>query len=103
MKTLINPEDVLRIVDRHNGRQGAIISILEDVQATYNYLPQAALKIVANRTSRSLVDLFGVATFYRSFSLEPRGKHIASVCMGTACHVRGSPKVLGSFEHNLKV
>jgi NADH-quinone oxidoreductase subunit E len=103
MKTRINPEDVFRIVDKHNGRQGAIISILEDVQATYNYLPGAALKIVANRTNRSLVDLFGVATFYRSFSLEPRGKHIASVCMGTACHVRGSPKVLGSFEQNLKV
>ena len=103
MKTRINPEDVFRIVDKHNGRQGAIISILEDVQATYNYLPESALKIVANRTAHSLVDLYGVATFYRSFSLEPRGKHIASVCMGTACHVRGSRQVLKSFEDNLRV
>ena len=99
----LNPEEVFGIVDKHNGRQGAIISILEDVQARYNYLPEAALKIVANRTGHSLVDVFGVATFYRGFSLEPRGKHMVSVCMGTACHVRGSPQLLKEFEARLKV
>jgi NADH-quinone oxidoreductase subunit E len=99
----MNPEDVFRIVDKHNGRHGALISILEDVQARYNYLPEAALKIVAARTDLSLVDVYGVATFYRGFSLEPRGRHLASVCMGTACHVRGSPKVLEKFEGCLRV
>lgn len=103
MKTRMNPEDVFRIVDRYNGNQGSIISILEDVQAAYNYLPQAALKIVATRTGRSLVDLYGVATFYRGFSLEPRGRHLVSVCMGTACHVRGSPEVLAGFEERVAV
>jgi NADH-quinone oxidoreductase subunit E len=99
----MNPEDVFRIVDRHDGRQGAVISILEDIQAEYNYLPKEALKIVANRTGRSLVDVYGVATFYRGFSLKPRGRHLISVCMGTACHVRGSPQVLDSFEEQLQL
>jgi len=103
MDTRLNPEDVFRIVDRHNGRQGALISILEDVQASYNYLPEVALKIVANRTGRSLVDVYGVATFYRGFSLKPRGRHLVSVCMGTACHVRRSPEVLRGFEKQLGV
>jgi NADH-quinone oxidoreductase subunit E len=97
----MDPERVFQIIDRHNGRQGALISILEDVQTSYNYLPEAALKIVANRTGRSLVDIYGVATFYRGFSLQPRGRHLVSVCMGTACHVRGSPDVLKGFEHQL--
>jgi NADH-quinone oxidoreductase subunit E len=99
----MNPEDVFRNVDKHDGRQAALISILEDVQASYNYLPAAALKIVASRTRRSLVDVYGVATFYRGFSLEPRGKHLVSVCMGTACHVRGSPEVLKRFQRRLGV
>jgi NADH-quinone oxidoreductase subunit E len=103
MGTRINPEGVFQIVDRHNHRQGALISILEDVQAEYNYLPEAALKIVASRTGRPLVDIYGVATFYRGFSLKPRGAHLVSVCMGTACHVRGAPKTLGGFEACLYV
>lgn len=100
---MIDPEAVCRIVDRRRGRPGDVIAILEDIHAEYNYLPMEALKIVAGRTERSLVDLYGVATFYRGFSLEPRGRHLASVCMGTACHVRGSPTVLTAFEQRLGV
>jgi NADH-quinone oxidoreductase subunit E len=99
----MNPEDVFRIVDKHDGRPGTVISILEDIQAEYNYLPKEALKIVASRTGRSLVDVYGIATFYRGFSLEPRGRHLVSVCMGTACHVRGSPEILEGFEERLNV
>ncbi len=103
MSVQMKPDDVIRIVDRYNGKQGSVISILEDVQSQYNHLPEAALRIVASRTGRSLVDVFGVATFYRGFSLEPRGKHLVSVCMGTACHVRGSPELLKGFEKQLNV
>jgi NADH-quinone oxidoreductase subunit E len=103
MGTRINPEGIFQIVDRHNHSQGALISILEDIQAEYNYLPEAALKIVANRTGRPLVDVYGVATFYRGFSLEPRGAHLVSVCVGTACHVRGSPETLDGFETCLHI
>ena len=103
MGVRMNPEDVFRLVDKHNGRHGSIISILEDVQATYNFLPRRALKIVASRTGRSLVDIYALATFYRNFSLKPKGRHMASVCMGTACHVRRSPDVLEGFEERLSI
>ena len=58
---------------------------------------------MADRTGHSLVDIYGVATFYKSFSLEPRGRHLVSVCMGTACHVRGAPRVLDEFEKTLEI
>ena len=103
MTTTVDPANVARIVDRHNSQQGALISVLEDIQAEYNYLPRDALEIVAESTGRSLVDIYGVATFYRSFSLKPRGKHVACVCMGTACHVRGAKQILDSFEKELGV
>lgn len=98
MTTAINPERIIRIVDKHQGERGAIIAILEDIQAEYSYLPRDALTIVSHKTKHSMVDIYGVATFYRSFSLEPRGRHLISVCMGTACHVRGSPRILEEFE-----
>jgi NADH-quinone oxidoreductase subunit E len=96
-------ETTLKIVEKYTGEQGELISILEEVQAKYGYLPQRALKIVAERTGRSLVDVYGVATFYRSFSLKPRGKHLVSVCLGTACHVRGAPHVAEEFERQLQI
>ena len=102
-KTAINPEVVIRICDKYQGTRGALIAILEDVQATYNYLPREALKIVSKRTGTSMVDIYGVATFYKVFSLEPRGRHLCTVCMGTACHVRGAPRVLEEFERQLGV
>jgi NADH-quinone oxidoreductase subunit E len=103
MRTRLSPEDVIRIVDKFDGNQGALISVLEAIQAEYNYLPREALRIVANRTGRSLVDIYGIATFYSGFSLEPRGKHVVSVCTGTACHVRRSVEVLKGFERHLSV
>ena len=99
----INPQTVLQIVAKHATQRGAMISILEDIQASYNYLPKDALQLVAQETGYSLVDIYGVATFYTKFSLEPRGKHLASVCLGTACHVRGAPRVLEKFEGHLGI
>ena len=93
--------EIARIVEKHRGERGEIIAILEDIQAKFSYLPQEALKAVAEQTGRSLVDIYGVATFYRAFSLEPRGKHLLTCCVGTACHVRGAPLVVGEFERRL--
>ena len=95
--------EVLGIVDKHEGDRGGLISILEEIQAKYSYLPAEALRAVADATGQSLVDIYGVATFYKSFSLKPRGKHVCTVCMGTACHVRGAPKVEQEFERQLDV
>lgn len=80
-----------------------IISILESIQGRYGYLPEKELRSVAEKTGKSLVDIYGVATFYKSFSLKPRGKHLVSVCLGTACHVRGGPTIEKEFEHRLNV
>jgi len=96
-------EEVLTILEKHKGEKGGLISILGDLQAQYSYLPAEALKVVADETGRSLVDIYGVATFYRSFSLKPRGKHLCSVCLGTACHVRGAPIIAQEFERQLGV
>jgi NADH-quinone oxidoreductase subunit E len=91
------------VVDRYAGRRGAVIAMLEEIQAKYGYLPPRALRVVAEETGASLVDVYAVATFYKYFSLKPRGKHLVSVCLGTACHVRGGPAVAEEFERQLGV
>ncbi len=97
------PLEVHDIIEQHKEVRGALISILEKIQARYGYLPAIALRTVAEETGRSLVDVYRVATFYRAFSLKPRGKHVCSVCLGTACHVRGAPRVEEEFEKQLHV
>lgn len=94
---------VLAIVEKHSRQRGAVISILEEVQMKYGYLPAEALKVVAEGTGRSLVDVYGLATFYRAFTLKPRGAHLCTVCLGTACHVRGAPAVAEEFEKQLGI
>jgi len=77
------------------------MAILQEIQARYRYLPAHALRAVAAKTGRPLADVYGVATFYRWFSLQPPGKHVCSVCVGTACHVRGAQAVEEKFEREL--
>ena len=95
--------DVSGIVAKHRGERGELIAILEEIQSRYSYLPETALRDVAEQTGRSLVDIYGVATFYRWFSLKPRGKHVLTCCMGTACHVRGAPRVADELRRQLGV
>jgi len=94
---------VAGIIDKHSGERGGLISILEGIQAKYGFLPENALRMVAKRTGRSLVDIYGVATFYKAFTLEPRGRHLCSVCLGTACHVRNAPAVAEEFQRQLGI
>ena len=94
---------VAAIIDKHRDQRGGLISILEGIQAKYGFLPESALRLVADRTGRSLVDIYGVATFYRAFSLVPRGRHLCSVCVGTACHVRNSPAVVEELQQQLGI
>ena len=90
-----------KILEKHDGAKGGLISILEDIQNKWGYLPEEVLRQVAQETSFPLVDIYGVATFYKSFSLKPRGEHLISVCLGTACHVRGAPRIIEEFERQL--
>ena len=94
---------VQSIIDKHQGLKKNLISILLDVQESFNYLPPEALRHVARALDMALTDVCGVATFYRAFSLKPRGKHMCLVCLGTACHVRGGPKILEELERKLEV
>jgi NADH-quinone oxidoreductase subunit E len=96
-------EPVDSIIARHRDEDGALIGILEDVQATYGYLPEEALRLVSARTGQPLVDIYGVATFYEFFTLKPRGRHVCTVCAGTSCHVRGAAAVLARCEAELGV
>jgi len=91
------------IVDRYQEKRTALISILHDVQDRYRYLPDEALKLVASRLHMDINEIYGVATFYKSFSLVPKGKHSITVCLGTACHVRGGPKMLRELKALLHI
>ncbi|RPJ02017.1 MAG: NAD(P)H-dependent oxidoreductase subunit E [Candidatus Aminicenantes bacterium] len=91
------------IIDKHQGLRKNLIAILLDVQECYNYLPPDALRQVAKALGMPLIEVIGVATFYRAFSMKPRGKHTCLVCLGTACHVRGGPKILEELERKLDV
>jgi len=96
-------ERIEKIINKFSSGRGGLIAILEGIQSRFGYLPKEALEVVAKKTGKSLVDIYGVATFYKSFTLNPRGKHLVSVCLGTACHVLNAPKVVEEFERQLDV
>ena len=91
------------IIDDSGTNREALIHILQRVNATFGYLPEDAIRRVALRLSLSFSEVYGTVSFYKSFSLEPKGEHIIQVCMGTACHVRGAAGVLEEFENRLSV
>ena len=91
------------IIEKYNSDESLILAMLQDVQREYNYLPMEAMEIIADELGVGLAKVASIATFYSSFSLKPRGKHIVTVCMGTACHVRGAPRVLSELERELEV
>jgi len=94
---------VERLVESRNGQFGGLIGILQAIQAEYGYLPETALRVVSRLTGRPLVDVYGLATFYRAFSMVPRGKHVISVCQGTACHIRGAARPLEELQRQLGI
>lgn len=91
------------IIDEHDVEEGSLIPILQDIQAEYSYLPKEALEHVAQRLNIPMVQIFGVVTFFKAFSLKPKGKNQIHVCMGTACHVRGAKNVLEGLERELGI
>jgi NADH-quinone oxidoreductase subunit E len=80
-----------------------LIEILQDIQKEYNYLPEEVLRTISSELDVPLSRIYHIATFYKGFSLVPRGRHLLQVCVGTACHVQGAAKVLDSFESSLNV
>lgn len=91
------------IIDKYNAEKSSLIGIFQDIQAEYRYLPKEAISRVVERLGIPLTQAYMVATFYKSFSLVPRGEHEVHVCLGTACHLRGGQRLLENFERNLGV
>lgn len=92
-----------QILRDREGKSCELIEVLQDVQESYNYLPEQVLRAVSERLKVPIIEVFRVANFYKAFTLKPRGKHLLTVCMGTACHVRGAPKFLDEVLGQLNV
>jgi len=99
----INIKKATQIIKKYKGTKSGLLAALQDIQAEYNWLPPDALRLVSNELCVPLIEVYSVATFYRAFSLNPRGKHLCTVCLGTACHVRGAPIVLDRVQEKLGV
>jgi NADH-quinone oxidoreductase subunit E len=92
---------VCEIIESHGYQRSSLIGILQDIQAKMNYLPRKALLQVAKSLEIPVTTIYEVATFYKAFSLEPKGRHTIHVCLGTACHVRGGARILSYLENRL--
>ena len=94
---------VKEIASGYGRDRSALIAVLQDVHAEYNHLPEGCLDVIAREMGVPIASVYGVATFFRAFSFKPRGRHLATVCMGTACHVRGATSLLAEAEERLGV
>jgi NADH:ubiquinone oxidoreductase subunit E len=95
--------EVDRILAEHGKEPGAIIPVLQDISAKYNWLPPGAVRRVSEAVGLPLARVLRIATFYNMFSFKPRGKHLIRVCTGTACHVKGSARILERLEGELNI
>ena len=95
--------EIDRVIEKNRGRPGALIPVLEEVQDITGFLPEPVQRRVASGLGLPLSQVYGVVTFYSFFTMKPRGKHQVRVCLGTACHVRGSKRVLDELEQKLGI
>ena len=86
------------ICDRYVNEKTPLMMILSDIQKEYGYIPLEVQEIVSQRTSVSVADIYGVVTFYSFFSLQPKGKYVIGVCLGTACYVKGAQQIIDKFS-----
>lgn len=91
------------ILSRYEGESADLIPVLQDIQDEYSYLPKDELKVVAQRLQVPLTQIFSVATFFKMFSLVPKGRHQIKVCLGTTCHLRGGARLVESLSNRLGV
>ena len=91
------------IFSRYGEQSGALIPVLQAAQEEFGYLPSAVLSAIADRLAVPLSQVYGVVTFYSQFYLSPRGRHVIRCCDGTACHVRGTPKIVEALENRLGI
>ena len=99
----MNQENLADILEKYQAEPNAIIAILQDIQENFGYLPRESLEHVSKELNIPLSRVLSLATFFKAFSLIPKGKHPIHVCMGTACHVRGAQLVLEKLERELGI
>ncbi len=94
---------ISKIVAEYRAKPAALIMVLQDIQKHFHYLPVEALRAVAQKMNLPIAQIYGVATFYKAFSLTPKGKHHVCVCTGTACHVRQATVIVDNLTRALKI
>ena len=98
----LDVEKLDAVISKHGRDKSHILGIFQDIQKEYRYLPKDAIKHVCYQLKIPLTKGYEVATFYKTLSLKPRGKHTVHVCLGTACHLRGGPSIVETFERELR-
>ena len=91
------------IIERYAGQKDQLVALLQDIQAEFNYLPRDILVKVSQQLDIPLTQVVGVATFFKAFSLAPRGRHVVTVCTGTACHVKRGQRLVDKLERDLDI
>ncbi len=99
----MDSEKVDEIIGRYPAQQGVLIQLLLDMQGEFKWIPKEAILSISARFQIPISQVYRVASFYKAMSLTPRGKHIVSVCLGTACHVRGGPRIMDKVEESLEI
>lgn len=95
--------EIDKIIEKYPKDKSSLILVLQDIQSVYNYLPKEVLIKVSGILNVTHQQIFHVATFYKAFSLKPRGKNIIKCCLGTACHLKGGPRIVEGLERELKI
>ena len=106
VKNKLNPTQINQIKEickSFNNDKGELINILHKSQSAFGYLPAEIQEVIADELNESVAKIYGVVTFYSFFTMQPKGKHPISICLGTACYVRGAEKVLEEFEKQLNL
>jgi len=103
VKNEIDLKTIEKIISNYGGDPESLLMILQDISDIYHYVPQEAIPLLVDRLGIKKSLIYSVATFYKTISLEPRGKYIVNVCTGTACHVRGAEKIIEALEQDLKI
>jgi len=106
VKIELEPEDLEkmeRIIEEYKGEKGALVPVLQEINAAFNYLPENALRYMSEELDIPLSLIYRAATFYKAFSLKPIGRHKITVCLGTTCHVKGAPRIVDALEKQLGI
>ncbi len=105
IKTIVeeHPVKVDSIIESYIDKKEQLVSLLQDIQAEFNYLPYDIIVRISQNLNIPLIQVLGVATFFKSFSLEPRGRHVVTVCLGTACHVRKGQRLVDVIERDFGI